>query len=332
MVTRRPADRVRHGRSGRAVVAGEREHVFVVDAGGPARRGESSSSSTACSRRGHHTERAGHRLLEQSRRPAQHLHGGGEWRGSRPVDEDAAIDWLPIWSPDGSRLFRERSRDVDECSGGLPSREGSGHARGTPEPVTSGVYAAASRPKPRGTARRLAFRSRLASVNPVAIPFDPQNAPREHARTIVNSSGTTSASPVTSRLRRETDLLLQHRQHQEDLFVGRSADPSGGVTDDARATVRRISWPDGKSLLFYSNREAGWGIWTIGVDGGGLRKVATTPTGAVYPIVSPNGNDIVYIDNCGRNAILIVIATARHRRERSPDQIERPYLSPPLVA
>ena len=33
-----------------------------------------------------------------------------------------------------------------------------------------------------------------------------------------------------------------------------------------------------------------WGPWIIGLDGGGLRKLAEPPTGAVYVFVSPKGD------------------------------------------
>ena len=51
--------------------------------------------------------------------------------------------------------------------------QSSGRVLGAPEPVTAGVQAAAGLPRLSKDGSRLAFRSRVASVNPVAIPFDP---------------------------------------------------------------------------------------------------------------------------------------------------------------
>jgi Tol biopolymer transport system component len=81
---------------------------------------------------------------------------------------------------------------------------------------------------------------------------------------------------------------------QEDIFVG----PPGGlakrVTDDPYRDRAPVFTRDGKSLLFYSNRDGTWGLWQIGVDGGGLRKIVTPITGALYPNLSPGGERLVF--------------------------------------
>jgi Tol biopolymer transport system component len=72
-----------------------------------------------------------------------------------------------------------------------------------------------------------------------------------------------------------------------------------------------IFTPDGRSLVFYSNREGQWGVWRIGVDGGGLRKISLPAIGAVYPVVSPKGDAIAFSGDDGRSAFTIpVSATA----------------------
>ena len=151
----------------------------------------------------------------------------------------------------------------------------------------------------------MAFRSRVAYVNPVAIPFDPQTL-RAGAPTLVDTRNNiripSDVSPDGKQI-----VYFSIGEHQEDLFVGPINGPIRRVTDDAARERAPMFMPDGKSLLFYSNREAGWGIWTVGVDGGGLRKIATPPTGAVYPFLSPNGDDIVFVDNSGRSAFLISV-------------------------
>ena len=49
------------------------------------------------------------------------------------------------------------------------------------------------------------------------------------------------------------------------------------ITDDA-ARDRLPTWtPDGKSLVFYSNRGGEFEIWSIGADGGSLRKIVGRP-------------------------------------------------------
>src|SRR5262249_32818458 len=77
----------------------------------------------------------------------------------------------------------------------------------------------------------------------------------------------------------------------EDLFL---MSAEGGIprqlTND-RFKDRHPQWsPDGKSLLFYSNRSGHYEAWTIRPDGSGLRQVTKTTGGSLtYPIWSPDG-------------------------------------------
>jgi Tol biopolymer transport system component len=82
---------------------------------------------------------------------------------------------------------------------------------------------------------------------------------------------------------------------QEDLFLIR-ADGTGlrNLTDDLyRDRLPRWS-PDGKQILFYSNRSGEYQAWTIQPDGSGLRQL-TFESGAVLESVwSPDGARIAY--------------------------------------
>jgi Tol biopolymer transport system component len=67
------------------------------------------------------------------------------------------------------------------------------------------------------------------------------------------------------------------------------------VTDDPARDRAPTFTPDGRSLLFYSNRDGNWAPWTVGIDGGGLRKVAAPASGAIYPEVSPKGETLIFV-------------------------------------
>ena len=58
--------------------------------------------------------------------------------------------------------------------------------------------------------------------------------------------------------------------------------------------------PDGKTIVFASNREAGRGqfsLWAVGADGKNLRRL--TPTGHFdsFPHFSPNGKKLVFVSD-----------------------------------
>ena len=54
------------------------------------------------------------------------------------------------------------------------------------------------------------------------------------------------------------------------------------VTDDVPRDRAPMFTPDGRSLVFYSNRDGNWALWMVAMDGGNLRKVAGDESGAVY--------------------------------------------------
>ena len=90
-----------------------------------------------------------------------------------PVTHDAAIDWSPVWSPDGRSVYFASDRGGVMNLWRIAVDEESGRVLGAPEPVTTGVSGAIALPRFSKDGSRLVFRSRVAAINPVAIPFDP---------------------------------------------------------------------------------------------------------------------------------------------------------------
>jgi TolB protein len=78
------------------------------------------------------------------------------------------------------------------------------------------------------------------------------------------------------------------------------------VTDDPPRDRAPVFTPDGRSLVFYSNRGGDWGGWIIGVDGGNLRPVATQASSVVYPLISPQGNSLVFQGMSGKLGVFTV--------------------------
>lgn len=208
------------------------------------------------------------------------------------VTNDAAIDWCPVWSPDGRFIYFASDR------GGAMNIwrvavDGEGHPTASPEPVTSAVHAAMALPRLSKDGTRLVFRSRIASVNPVAIPFDPSTL----------RAGTPVILDAQNNIRIPSDVSKDGKQiayfsiseGQEDIFVGPPGGPIRRITDDIQRDRAPVFTPDGRSLIFYSSRDGQWGIWMVGLDGGGRRLLAAPSTGAIYPRLSPNGDRFTYV-------------------------------------
>ena len=222
-----------------------------------------------------------------------------------PLTNDKAIDWCPVWSPDGKFIYFASDRGTAMNIWRIAIDESTGQRLGEPEPVTTGVMASTALPRPSKDGSRLAFRSRVGSVNPVAIPFDPVSF-RAGTPIILDTQNNirvpSGVSPDGTQI-----AYFAIGEHQEDLFIGSKDGRMRRITDDAARDRAPVFTPDGRSLMFYSNRDGKWGPWIIGVDGGGLRKVADPPSGAVYAYVSPKGDAMAFVSDSGRDAFIASI-------------------------
>ena len=263
--------------------------LYVVDAGGGSPRkvvdGDAAQPSWSPS---------GERLVYWSNTGGQRdIYTVASAGGTRvPVTQDPAIDWSPAWSPDGRFIYfsSDRGGAMNLCRIGVDPSSGS--PRGASEPVTAGVQASAGLPKFSKDGKRLAFRSRVASVNPVAIPFDPATT-RAGAPFVLDTRNSIRVpSDVSADGKQIAYLSLGERQ--EDIFIGSPDGSMRRVTDDPPRDRAPMFTPDGRSLVFYSNRDGNWAVWTIGVDGGGLRKVAGAAWGGLYPQLSPKGDTVIF--------------------------------------
>ncbi|MDQ3328831.1 MAG: S9 family peptidase, partial [Chloroflexota bacterium] len=100
--------------------------------------------------------------------------------------------------------------------------------------------------------------------------------------------------------------VLTHMDREEDEY--RSAiyvvpsdgggEPRRYTSGAKRDTTPRWS-PDGKSLLFVSDREEKPQLYVLPADGGEARKVTSAPNGAGDPAWSPDGTKIAFISRTG---------------------------------
>jgi serine/threonine protein kinase len=208
------------------------------------------------------------------------------------LTDDAAVDWAPAWSPDGKYLYFASDRGGTMGLWRVAIDDASGRTKGSPELVASGVDVDMDLPHLSRDGSALIFRSKLESVNPAAIAFDPA-AGRIGAVTLLqHRTGTlapTDFSPDGKWL-----ALNNAPDRRQDIFIMR---PDGSdlrrlTDDDARDWTPRFA-PDGAALTFFSNSSGKYDGWSIRLDGSGRTRLTDLTPGVSFTMFAPDGKRLM---------------------------------------
>jgi Tol biopolymer transport system component len=209
-----------------------------------------------------------------------------------PITDDEALDWNPVWSPDGRYLYFSSDRGGSMNLWRVPIDEASGEVLGRPQPVTTGVSGLSGYISFTRDGRQIAYASSTLTQNVQKITFDPASE-KVGERPIPVTEGSVwvkSCDPSPD----DELLACDSRGRQEDIFLIR-ADGSGRrqLTNDLNKD-RYPRWsPDGGRIAFYSDRSGSYELWSIKRDGSGLRQLSDTPgRSTVFPVWSPDGKRI----------------------------------------
>jgi Tol biopolymer transport system component len=221
------------------------------------------------------------------------------------LTNDPAIDWSPQWSPDGRFVYFSSDRGGQMNVWRIAVDEDSGAPKGPPEPVTNGVQASAALARLSAKGDRFVFRSRVNSINPVAVPLDPIAGTAGVPRVLDESNNIRVPSDVSPD---GTQLALYSiGEKQEDIFLSRiDGSAMHRLTDDAPRDRAPMFTNDGKSVVFYSTRGGNWSGWTMRTDGSALRKIVNPAAGFAYPIPSPVDDRIAFMETVGDQASYVV--------------------------
>jgi Tol biopolymer transport system component len=208
-----------------------------------------------------------------------------------PILDDGHLNWNPVWSPDGHYLYFGSDRGGSLNLWRLPVDEATGKKLGEPEPVTTPAMGSGFWSLSRD-GRRIVYAANESKANVARIPFDPAT---------LRVTGPEASVTRGSHMIRSCDVSPDGRWlafhsviPREDLFVMRT-DGRGlrQITDDPDKDRHPFWSPDGRRLLFYSNRGGDYGAWIVGVDGG--RPEPVLPAGArplTFPVWAPDGRRI----------------------------------------
>jgi eukaryotic-like serine/threonine-protein kinase len=214
--------------------------------------------------------------------------------GGEPVaiTNDAAFDWNPVWSPDGSLIYFCSDRGGSMNIWKVSVDEKSGRALGQPEPVTTGAAAGSQHLTLSKDGRHIAYVARVETKNILKTTFDALKKTSSGEPSWVTHGSKIVAWPNASPDNKWVGFSSEGKQ--EDIFI---IHPDGtGVrqlTNDSYKD-RAPRWsPDGNTIAFFSDRSGKYEIWTIHPDGSGLNQLTHFP-GAHYPVWSQDGTQMAF--------------------------------------
>jgi eukaryotic-like serine/threonine-protein kinase len=211
------------------------------------------------------------------------------------VTSDPAVDWNPVWSPDGQYLYFGSDRNGANNLWRIAIDEESGKPEGEPEPVTvparfSGHYSFAR------NGSRMLYAALDLSESMRAVAFDPAaGATVGEPKTVMAGSFLVFSSQVSPDGRL---VAATSRGGQEDLFVIEVA--TGEIrqlTNDAARDRGAVWSPDGAQIYFYSQREGEqYQIFRINADGSRLERVTREGQSGWYPSLSRDGTKLAFFN------------------------------------
>jgi Tol biopolymer transport system component len=249
------------------------------------------------------------------------------------VTSDVALQWNPVWSPDGKYLYYGSDADGTLNLWRVAMDQDSGSPIAPPEAVPLPAHTAAHFTFARSG--EMAYVAETESDRVLSLPFDAKTRTFGPPRQLVGGSQHIrqyDPSPDGKRI-----AFASRLGSQEDLFI---ADTDGmrirQLTNDA-AKDRGPKWsPDGKTVYFNSNRDSdAWSIWSIEADGSGLTRLSDEAEAKrlgfqnlVTPVPSPDGRTLV-VESVGRtSALLHLDRPAGHRLEPLAVYLSRARWSP----
>jgi len=222
--------------------------------------------------------------------------GGGK---AVPAVSDSSLSWGPAWSSDSRSIIYASDRSGSMNLRRIAIDPDTGAPRGASEPVTAspGWNAEPSIARD-GT---MLFVTNAGSGTMYMLPFDPV-ALRAAGAPVRAGSGLRKVlfADVSGDGRW---IAFSTAAPQEDIFVAR-ADGSDvrQLTNDAFKD-RGPAWsPDGSRLVFFSNRDGDYNIYTVLPDGSGLQRI-TSVTGRLQPLWHPDGKRFFAFDATRRHLV-----------------------------
>jgi serine/threonine protein kinase len=241
--------------------------------------------------------------------------------GAAPVQvtNDEALDWNPIWSPDGKFLYFASNRGGSMNFWRVPIDQTSGKLLGEAEAVTTpSTYSQHLNFSQNG--KLMAYVQKSETVNLYQRDWDAAQEKIVGKEKAITQGGRFISSPDLS-----PDgvwfVYSSQGEKQEDLFLLGKDGTTRQLTNDG-FNDRAPRWsPDGNRIAFYSDRSGRFEAWLINADGEGLHQITyTAGQPVIYPLWSPDGSRILFKQ---REEMPFIVDVNKNWHEQTPQQLPK---------
>ncbi len=246
--------------------------------------------------------------------------GGGEPINVTP--EFGVLNWNPVWSPDGKFLYFVSNKGGNPGFWRVSIDEETGQPLSEPEPIVTPSKFSRHLSFSRDGKRMIYVQTDLQS-NIQGVDFDAQNV-----KTIGQPYWITQGDREVTRAELSPDgtrfQMRQIRRTQDDIVtVSRDGREWRDVTND-EPFDRYSRWsPDGKQIVFGSDRNRGGEIWVCNADGSDVRQITFkyNPGYATgFPVWSPDGQRMAFSNE--KDAYILDLT--KHWNDQTPEKLPRP--------
>jgi eukaryotic-like serine/threonine-protein kinase len=208
------------------------------------------------------------------------------------ITTNPAVDWNPVWSPDGKFVYFSSDRGGSMNLWRTSIDETSGKAIGEAKPVTSpSLWSGFISISLDG--KNLTYTSLERRSNIEKLAFDPEKETITGPPVPVTTGSKVYDFPSVS-----PDgewVTFRSIGKQEDIYLSKIDGTEVRKLTDDPYRDRGPSWtPDGKRIVFYSDRTGRYQFWSINADGSGLHQLSeTTGRSLWFPRYSPDGLHLI---------------------------------------
>ncbi|MBW1885186.1 MAG: PD40 domain-containing protein [Deltaproteobacteria bacterium] len=216
--------------------------------------------------------------------------------GGEPVrvTNDEAIDFSPVWSPDGSWIYFASTRGGSMAIWRVAVDEQSGTTRGEPQPITTGGLTEPGMLSLSADGSKLLYTATATRGTIFAAAFDPDTLQlASDPVALVEGSRRIHQAEVSHD---GTRLVYRTGGAQQDLYVTSVDDGrEQQITNDAAKDWAPRWSPADDRIAYYSNQNGFYEVWVVQPDGTRPTRLTDIPDdNMLRPTWSPDGTKIIF--------------------------------------